>query len=114
MEPLFLEKPVRSVNFEQAFLNPSLRKKSHTKPRSTRRGKIVPAKSWRAMLRQRPNLRREALFHKKAASHEAAKARRAEGPQSKSKGRARHAVAGHFWLNNQRTIFEPVDNMLFG
>jgi len=26
MEPLFLEKPVRSVNFEQAFLNPSLRK----------------------------------------------------------------------------------------
>ena len=114
MERLFLKKPVCSVNFEPAFFKSEPTKKSHTKPRSTRRGKIVPAKSWRAMLRQRPNLRREALFHKKAAPHEAAKARRAEGPQSKSKGRARHAVAGRFWLNNQRTIFEPVDNMLFG
>ncbi len=74
MEPLFLEKPVRSVNFEQAFLNPSLQK----------------------------------------ISHEAAKHTEGHRPQTKSKGRARHAVAGRFWLNNQRKIFEPVDNMLFG
>ena len=63
------------------------------KDKESRMNQIPANKTWRADLRVGPSFRRKAPFHKKAASHEAAKARRADAPQSKTQGRARHAVA---------------------
>ncbi|MCX6972932.1 MAG: hypothetical protein NTZ94_01320, partial [Verrucomicrobia bacterium] len=47
------------------------------KDKESRMKQIPVNKNWRADLRVGPNFRRKAPFHKRAASHEAAKSRRA-------------------------------------